>query len=60
MVEKQEELNERPADDHLKSAKSAEESHVFAITTPTILFQALMMLTSIYYAMLCTNWGSLN
>ena len=36
----------------------AEEAHVFPISTPTIIFQALMILASIYYAMLMTNWGN--
>jgi hypothetical protein len=37
---------------------SAEEMHVFPISTATILFQALLVLSSVYYAMLLTNWGS--
>ena len=38
--------------------KTAEEMHVFPITTATILFQALLVLSAIYFAMLLTNWGS--
>lgn len=38
--------------------KSAEEMHVFPITTATILFQALLILSAIYLAMLLTNWGA--
>lgn len=38
--------------------KTAEEMHVFPITTQTIFFQILMTLSAIYYAMLLTNWGS--
>ena len=30
--------------------------HVFAISSQTIFFQLTMMLSSMYYAMLCTNW----
>ena len=40
--------------------KTAEEMHVFQITTQTIVFQVLMLLSAIYYAMLLTNWGSPN
>ena len=36
---------------------SADEMHVFPISQATILFQALLCLASIYYAMLLTNWG---
>ena len=32
--------------------------HVFPISTATILFQLLLVLASIYYSMLLTNWGS--
>ena len=38
--------------------KTAQEMHVFPITTATILFQALLVLSAIYFAMLLTNWGS--
>jgi|688.fasta_scaffold995210_2 hypothetical protein len=34
------------------------EHKAFPITKATILFQALLILSSIYYAMLLTNWGS--
>jgi hypothetical protein len=37
----------------------AEQSGVFAISNATIFFQALMMVTAVYYGMLCTNWGEL-
>ena len=35
----------------------SEDNHVFPISTATILFQLLLVLASIYYAMLLTNWG---
>ena len=37
-----------------------EKSNVykFPITTTTILFQLLMVVAAIYYAMLLTNWGN--
>jgi len=38
--------------------KTAKEMHVFPITRATILFQVIMVLVSIYWAMLLTNWGS--
>ena len=37
---------------------TAEEAHVFPISTATIVFQGLMVLASIYYSMLMTNWGN--
>ena len=56
MIEKKDEIEDRPEGKNI----DAEESHVFAISSATILFQALMILTSIYYAMICTNWGQLS
>jgi len=35
-----------------------DEAHVFPISTATIIFQALMVLASIYFSMLMTNWGN--
>ena len=37
---------------------TAEEAHIFPISTATILFQVLMVLASVYYSMLMTNWGN--
>ena len=37
---------------------TAEDQHVFPISTATIYFQLLMLLASIYLAMLLTNWGT--
>ena len=34
-----------------------EKNHIFPISTATIVFQGLMVLASIYYSMLMTNWG---
>jgi len=39
------------------SKVDSEEAHVFPISTATIVFQLLMVLASIYYSMLLTNWG---
>ena len=44
--------------DNKEGGKSAEEAHVFPISTATIMFQALMVLASVYYSMLMTNWGN--
>ena len=38
--------------------KKEDDEHVFPISTATIIFQALMMLASIYFSMLMTNWGN--
>jgi len=35
-----------------------EKDHIFPISTATIIFQALMVLASIYFSMLMTNWGN--
>jgi len=32
--------------------------HAFAISNATITFQVSMILSAVYLAMLCTNWGS--
>jgi hypothetical protein len=32
--------------------------HAFPISQATILFQALLILSSVYYSMLLTNWGN--
>jgi len=37
---------------------NGKEAHVFPVTTATIVFQALMILAAVYYAMLLTNWGN--
>ena len=37
---------------------SMEQKHVFPVTRASVLFQVLMMLAGIYWAMLLTNWGS--
>lgn len=37
---------------------TAAEMHVFPISPATIMFQALLVLASIYYSMLLTNWGN--
>ena len=33
------------------------KAHVFPVSPATIIFQALMVLSSVYFAMLMTNWG---
>lgn len=53
MMENEDEVN-APEED-IEDAK--EETHVFPISSATILFQLLMILSSIYLAMLFTNWG---
>lgn len=35
-----------------------EDMHAFPISSQTIFFQALLVLASVYYAMLLTNWGN--
>eukprot|EP00356_Strombidium_inclinatum_P005290 CAMPEP_0170482806 /NCGR_PEP_ID=MMETSP0208-20121228/2658_1 /TAXON_ID=197538 /ORGANISM="Strombidium inclinatum, Strain S3" /LENGTH=244 /DNA_ID=CAMNT_0010755677 /DNA_START=594 /DNA_END=1328 /DNA_ORIENTATION=- len=68
MMEKTSQIDDRPDDvpelkqslrEQKHAAMDAEEAHVFAISTATILFQLLLMLSAAYYAMLCTNWGEL-
>ena len=35
-----------------------EDMHAFPISGPTIVFQALLVLSAIYFSMLLTNWGN--
>ena len=35
------------------------EAGIFPVTIPTMVFQAVMIVASIYYAMLFTNWGNM-
>ena len=60
MMEKAEDSGDKVNDleEKGKVVKTAEEAHVFPVTTATILFQLLMVLASVYYAMLLTNWGN--
>lgn len=53
MAEDEDEENELKNE----NKKSDDETMVFAISVPTIIFQAFMIFVSIYYAMLITNWG---
>lgn len=59
MIEDEGDSGERCSDyvDEGGKTKSAQEMHVFPITTATICFQALLTCAAIYYAMLLTNWG---
>ena len=34
-----------------------EQAAIFTVTVPTIIFQATMVLTSLYFGMLFSNWG---
>ncbi len=34
-----------------------EQAAIFPVTVPTIIFQATMVLTSLYFGMLFSNWG---
>uniref|UniRef100_A0A7S3N656 Serine incorporator n=1 Tax=Euplotes harpa TaxID=151035 RepID=A0A7S3N656_9SPIT len=47
-------------DDELEEGKANGEekkSHVFPVSTATIIFHAYMVFVSIYYCMLISNWG---
>lgn len=57
LMEKEEDVEERP--DQEINGKTAHDTHTFAISPATIFFQGLLILSSMYYAMLCTNWGNL-
>lgn len=61
MLEKKDDLESRPDDAPAeKQGKTSEEAHVFEISSATILFQGLLVLSSMYFAVLCTNWGDLS
>ena len=48
--------NEKGIDDDSEDEEDLKEHHVFPISANTILFQGIMILSAMYYAMLCTNW----
>jgi hypothetical protein len=60
MIENEEDTGERVDDIENKDGEkvSAEEAHTFPVTTQTIFFQLLLVLASVYYCMLLTNWGN--
>jgi hypothetical protein len=60
MIEDEEDTGERVEDIENASGEkvSAEASHTFPITPQTIFFQLLLVLASVYYCMLLTNWGN--
>lgn len=61
MMEKEDEVQYQKVDLQGTGSKEnidAKDAHVFPISTATILFQALMILASIYFSMLMTNWGN--
>ena len=37
--------------------ETGNKKHVFAISSATITFQFLLVLSAMYMAMLCTNWA---
>lgn len=53
-------INRDPQDDSDEDEKGkgskGKQTFVFSISSATIHFQLAMMLSSIYYSMLCTNW----
>ena len=44
-------------EEDIDTGDGKDKAHVFPISSATILFQALMVLSSVYFAMLMTNWG---
>jgi len=61
MMEKEEDSNIQYAKvqpNGKESVVDPEKNHIFPISTATIMFQGLMILASVYYAMLMTNWGN--
>merc|ERR1719263_555291 len=59
LLEKEDDLENRPDDAHKKDGQTVEDTHTFEISSATITFQFLLILASMYYAVLCTNWGDL-
>jgi len=43
-------------DDSDEEHDKKKKAFIFAISKETIIFQLIMMLSAMYYAMLCTNW----
>lgn len=59
-MENEEDDGERVADVEKRSGKivDSEQMHVFPVSSATILFQALLILSAVYLSMLLTNWGN--
>ena len=56
--EKDEELKQKLIKDSDEDGKKEKKAHVFPISESTILFQGMLIIASVYYAMLITNWGN--
>ena len=55
-IEDDDDVSEISADVE-KGGSGKEETAVFHITTPTIVFHGFMIIVSMYYCMLVSNWG---
>lgn len=49
-------IKKRADGDDSEEEDVKKKNFIFAISKETIVFQLIMMLSSMYYAMLCTNW----
>lgn len=50
-------LAEEIEGDAKASSPDQEKDMVFPVTLPTIIFQVIMLITSLYFGMLFSNWG---
>lgn len=59
-MEHEEDAGERLPDIEKRNGKTldSEQLHAFPVSSATILFQALLILSAIYLSMLLTNWGN--
>lgn len=55
--DQEEEASQVSADDEKATGGDKKETQVYNITTSTIIFHAFMIVVSIYYWMLISNWG---
>ena len=56
-LDDKEDMEDAKEENALNRNPKDKSSHVFAISQATITFQACMILSAMYMAMLCTNWG---
>jgi hypothetical protein len=59
MAEDEEEAKSTKLDPVKKKDKdiSPEQAFIFPVTKQTVIFQGILLLAAVYYAMLMTNWG---
>ena len=57
-MREEDEDDEAARQEDLDTAKNTEEVVAHKISKPTVLFHLIMVVASVYYAMVLTNWGN--